>query len=549
MTGGGIRSLDGLQRVSTIACGANNVALFNVTAKVGLFTNFTCEQVGATAVSGSSCMVITGSYVSQSISRSRMFYQGWYDAVDVQVGDSWHGETSIFQDFVHWGERIRNTVNVDSGDWILFDNRYYGASGADAAIRWESSGGGHIAHNAVVSNGVTRMVHGISADTTGANSGQMVITENKVETTSGIPFYITKGWPYMVISNNIARGLSNINPALLCVSCNVANISGNVFEGTGNAITIQTTNALVIGCNTLNFTSALLMTGTNTLFSYACPTFVSQFYAGPGDIVPSNWKTYWGLRSFTLATVGARVANICNAGDASCADVLTTTAGLIDVTQLTGAPLSCGGAGGQCTIKTWYDQSGGLQCGGAACDMTQATVANRYLLVLSCVGQLPCARWDPGTGSNPFYITAAVSTIAQPYTVIAAAKRTSTTVYNTIISDAGGTNALYFHGANKADLMVNAVDHDYTAPDGAWTALQAVVNGANSSGVADGTITALNTAATNFTTAATIRLLNDLSGGVDHLRGDFYEAGINGSAFNAATIAAMNTNMHVFGSY
>src|SRR5258706_14710917 len=146
-------------------------------------------------------------------------------------------------------------------------------------------------------------------------------------------------------------------------------------------------------------------------------------YQGPGNVVTTGWIFWFGLRAFSAATAGTKAANICNSGDANCADVNTLANGNFDVATATGAPLNCGGAGGTCTIKTLYDKSGATNCT-TACDFTQATIASRPTLVFNCINTtLPCIRWGGSTGSM---VTPNLTSIFfQPYTVSVIFKNTS----------------------------------------------------------------------------------------------------------------------------
>ncbi len=74
--------------------------------------------------------------------------------------------------------------------------------------------------------------------------------------------------------------------------------------------------------------------------------------------------------------------------------------------------------------------------------------------------------------------------------------------------------------------------------------LQAVGNGASSSGTTDGTTTAINAAATNFLTASVIKTMDD--GGNDFLQGMMVEIGVWPAAFSAANLTAMNSNVAVY---
>jgi hypothetical protein len=264
----------------------------------------------------------------------------------------------------------------------------------------------------------------------------------------------------------------------------------------------------------------------------------------PGNVV-SGSKGWWGFRAFSTAyaTALGKIANICNAGDANCADVSSTSGGDFNVATATGAPLNCGGAGGTCTIKTLYDQSGALACTGAvACDVTNATVAARPTLVLNCSGSLPCMACT-ATQSLSSVATFPGATIPQPNTVSTVSKRTSGVALS-IVADGG---ALFgFDGANTAALYAGAVaDSAATVTDNALHAIQYVLNDGNSTITADGSSTTGlapgNTINWGSGTRTTL-----LCNTANPFTGQVMEAGVWGTAFSATQQANMNTNQHLY---
>lgn len=130
------------------------------------------------------------------------------------------------------------------------------------------------------------------------------------------------------------------------------------------------------------------------------------------------------------------------------------------------------------------------------------------------------------------------------------AKRTGNfSSYNAILSNAGSTVALYLHTANNADFFVTT-DNNFAATDSVWHTLQAIGNGSSSSGTTDGSTTALAGAAgTAFTSAALMRAFNDAVAPGDAMVGTITEFGVWSSAFSAADLASMNSNMHAFWSF
>lgn len=179
-------------------------------------------------------------------------------------------------------------------------------------------------------------------------------------------------------------------------------------------------------------------------------------YSGPGDIVGSNWITWYGLRAFNSATRGTKIANVCIPLDAACADLSSdATTGALVISTIGGS--SCGIV--TCTIKTWYDQSGALACAAAtACNITQATIANRPQLVVSCLNGLPCAQFTGGSSQQLVSAAALASGYIQPLSLMAVANRTTFSTYAAVLVNAptGNKGIYFFNTANNFTLFFNS---------------------------------------------------------------------------------------------
>ncbi len=196
-----------------------------------------------------------------------------------------------------------------------------------------------------------------------------------------------------------------------------------------------------------------------------------------------------------------------------------------------------------CTVKTLYDQSGALNCGGSACDLSQGTIALRPTLTLSCLGSLPCmtsagsARL--GTSSN--------SAVAQPFTITSGVKRTAGTTYSVVLTRADGNAGLFMGNiANRAELYAGS-DALFVQSDNSWHAIQGIFNGASSSGTTDGSTTgSLNPGTSGLTTGPQplMGIFND--GANDHLTGTIVEVGLWGSSFSGGQLTSMDTNIRAY---
>ena len=119
-------------------------------------------------------------------------------------------------------------------------------------------------------------------------------------------------------------------------------------------------------------------------------------YQGPGDVVSSATFAF-SVRAYSAATCGNKVFHICDPSNVTCADWFSdpTRGNLVATTNpLNGTDCTVSTS---CTIQDWYDQSGNTSCSGFACDLVQATAANRPTFIWSCINNLPCLV---GNGSS-----------------------------------------------------------------------------------------------------------------------------------------------------
>jgi hypothetical protein len=273
-------------------------------------------------------------------------------------------------------------------------------------------------------------------------------------------------------------------------------------------------------------------------------------YVGPGDISPGAWAG-GGLRAYARATIGSRVANICNAGDANCADVNTTSLGDFNVVAAQSAPLNCGGAGGTCTVKTLYDKTGNTNCT-TACDFSNATAANRPTLVFNdTAAGKACMRFN---GSSQFLATPG-STPNQPFTFSSYAIATGNFTSTTSIAGFANTFDQVIIGHINPDTLVMydaSAQPTATAVDNVFHAIQSIFDNTGGSSIyIDGVSTLMNLLSGVGGNGSPITLGSAKSASL-FWTGDICEISLSPSAFNPSTQAAMNTNQtnyYVLGLY
>ena len=228
VVGDGIACLDLSHHLTQITCTSSTAVLFTCTADLGQFSKVALVCTAAIPSAGSA--VLTDGAAEQRIDFDTVFISGFYDNIDVKTGEAWQLVASTIIDPIRYALRIRNTANVDFGDWLVSGN-YFAASArsSTAAIYIESSGGGKISNNKI--NGTPGssigFVNGIVLNTV-AVTGQLLIVGNDIENTSSAAINIPAGWPYIMIEDNY-------------IAC------GTIGAYSGPAITITGINNLFIG--------------------------------------------------------------------------------------------------------------------------------------------------------------------------------------------------------------------------------------------------------------------------------------------------------------
>jgi len=255
----------------------------------------------------------------------------------------------------------------------------------------------------------------------------------------------------------------------------------------------------------------------------------SAAYTGPGNITGSAYAWY-GLRAYTTATAGTKAANICNSGDANCADVNTLANGSFDVATAQGAPLNCGGAGGTCTIKTLYDKSGNTR------DIANATIANRPTLVFNAFG----TKAAMSCNGNSELHTAATVNISQPFTSSVVA---NTTAVGNIWSDSNNAN-LFTNNTSTSMQLVEAAAFTLTTAFSTSYSLQTLSNGASSK-VRGNATTVTGDIGASGTFNGTMSICANSAGGGSGVTGIFGEFGF-WTGDQSANWASMESNQRSY---
>jgi|SRR5579859_637733 len=262
-------------------------------------------------------------------------------------------------------------------------------------------------------------------------------------------------------------------------------------------------------------------------------------YIGPGDQITGAY-VYFTLRAYSSATMGNKLVNACNSTggtDVACADLFSSasTGALVPATI---GGITCPGA--NCTVKTAYDVSGGTNCNGHACDVTQATIATRPLLVANCINSLPCM-----TGSGSQYLCSAniyFPSTSQPFSSTAVSYRTSGSgIFGTIIGESAGYPDMMNWTGDAQPSLYDGNVVTGSATDNQFHSLQGIWNTASSAIYVDGSSSATGALAGTNIQGTDICLFN----GIGVLTGKIVEAGLI-STLSGGQITALTNNQTTY---
>jgi lysophospholipase L1-like esterase len=185
----------------------------------------------------------------------------------------------------------------------------------------------------------------------------------------------------------------------------------------------------------------------------------AQTYVGPIDASGVAAAHCYALRacSAAYATAGGNAITIQRASDNTTLNVAVLSNGNLNTAA---AVTFC--ASTTCTITTWFDQVG-------TANETQSTVADQAALTFNCINStLPCAVY---TGGQQY--SAAIATIAAPWTLATVAIRTSGTGFQSNIDASSGGNLAFNDAANSALFSFGPSSFSAAATDNVWHSMQA----------------------------------------------------------------------------
>lgn len=165
--------------VSVIKCNHATNSLFTITALAGSFHGLDMVNVAATTPSNGAAVTVNGSgSARQQIDFSACSVRGFYNNLDIQIGNFWSMQACLIGYAVNYGVKINNTVNPDAGDWAISNSVLdcgdipWDGVVMPAGIRIEGSGGGKIVNTKINGTG-ERMNNGI--DVALANESTVIL--------------------------------------------------------------------------------------------------------------------------------------------------------------------------------------------------------------------------------------------------------------------------------------------------------------------------------------------------------------------------------------
>lgn len=199
--------------------------------------------------------------------------------------------------------------------------------------------------------------------------------------------------------------------------------------------------------------------------------FGGVYKRGPGDVIGTTPTLWAGLRAFnrTWAAAKGNVALLLRTSDSTFKTITVLPNGEFDTKT---ANVFCTGT--TCLIKTLYDQSGNGK------DLTNIFSPNQPILLLNCIGSLPCINFPV---SDTRYVNATITSVSQPYTFSIYGQRYANT--NSYFNAFGSSNSSpligWSNSTNTMQLFCGTTELSVAANDSVWHAGVGVCNGGSSS--------------------------------------------------------------------
>jgi len=248
---------------------------------------------------------------------------------------------------------------------------------------------------------------------------------------------------------------------------------------------------------------------------------VAGGYTGPGDVVGGAYA-WWGLRAYSLATIGNNCVKLRRDSDDATQDFITLANGSLDV-----ASIATFKGAANLFVDTLYDQVAGA-------------------LNLVAVSSVQPSFTLSGLGTKPIFShtstqtlqTIGSATLALPFTISWIGKRTSNfTTTMAVIGDISTNRTGFLNSADTIFYFQDLVGA--AAADNVWHAVQAANTALSQDLNVDGSANAGGNATTAWSTF--VRTNIDGAGNYSNV-----EYGVWPIAFSGGNSTAMSANQHTY---
>ena len=264
-------------------------------------------------------------------------------------------------------------------------------------------------------------------------------------------------------------------------------------------------------------------------------------YQGPGDVV-SGALAWWGLRCYNAAYTGS-IADVWDSATGSTTETLLTcsSGGVINET-INSLATTCATA---CSIKTLFDQSGNTNCSSAACNLSQATNADRPTFTRNCITTKPCLTFN---GTTTFLSNGGNLVQAQPFSINAVAQRTGNFTSNGRVFTFVASVILNFTTSANTFGIFAGSNLTGAATDNTMFGFMTLFNNTTSKVFKNGASLASGTAGTNAPSTSIVMGAASIVGGGNFLTGNVTEGGI-WAGDKTGSAASLNTNQQSYYGY
>lgn len=274
--------------------------------------------------------------------------------------------------------------------------------------------------------------------------------------------------------------------------------------------------------------------GRGGMFLRVAGTLPPPTYTGLGDLSTAvTWTGYWGLRSFSSASRGNPLINLCLPSDTACADIPSLSGSGF----LSAAAVTALGCSNNCTIKTFYDGTG------TGNNISQTTIASRATLTTSCTGMTGPFCFAT-TSATQYVVT--LPTYASPFSKVAVVAGTGGAAFEGPML-ATNTGGLFWQQGNSpqqfqayTNAFTSHIETGTNATVNTWHSVQFSVGSGSSTGRISDNNTQVTASMTGGNMGPTFYIGNDGSGNI--LTANMTELAFGTGALTSGDDTAISAN-------